>query len=72
MNRDLSSSILKEITKLEEEENLYVSTGRYCLQRKDQYGATYFFTKANQAFLKREQLVARLTIILASVGVNIP
>lgn len=72
MNKDLSSTLLEEQKRLEEQEKMYVVCGKYYRKHGKQERATSFFVRANEAFKKRQQIRERLSLILTTLGVNIP
>jgi len=72
MNKDLSTRLLEEDKRLAEQEQMYLVCGTYHRKHGNQQRATFFFSKANETVKKREQIQERLTIILMSVGINIP
>ncbi len=72
MNKDLSSILLEQQRKLEEQEKMYIVCGRYYRKHNNQERATFFFARANQAYKNRMEIQERLTLILNSIGVSIP
>jgi hypothetical protein len=68
MSNKYLNTLLTEQKTLKQQEAISVVSGKYHLKRGNQARATYFFMRANDAFVKRTIIEERLQLIAIAVA----